>query len=189
MAVSMAKGKRTLGKPRPCNNFQEECEWIIFPSLNTHTLTHTYIYNLGLDMNGTHQVLAYTDDVNLICDDIRTIERSADVLLNACKDIGLAVNTGKTNYMAIGRHRGMMANAHIKIGSYFYEKVKNFKFLGSLLTNQSFFKEEIKCRLKAGNSCYYSVQTLLSFRLLTKNLKTKIYKTIILPVVLYGCET
>ena len=44
--------------------------------------------------------------------------------------------------------------------------------------------EDIKCRLKAGNSCYYSVQTLLSSRLLSKNLKIKIYKTIILPVVL-----
>jgi len=49
-------------------------------------------------------------------------------------------------------------------------------------------QEEIKRRLKAGNSCYYSVQTLLSSRLLSKNLKLKIYKTIILSVVLYGCE-
>jgi len=57
------------------------------------------------------------------------------------------------------------------------------------LTNQNYIQEEIKCRLKAGNSCYYSVQTLLSSRLLYKNLKIKIYKTIILPVVLYGCET
>ena len=40
--------------------------------------------------------MAYTDDVNLIDDDIRTIERNADVLLNSCKDIGLEVNTGKT---------------------------------------------------------------------------------------------
>ena len=46
-------------------------------------------------MNGTHQVLAQADDVNLIGHIIRTIERNADVLLNACKDIGLAVNTGK----------------------------------------------------------------------------------------------
>ena len=46
-------------------------------------------------MNGTHQVLAHADDVNLIGDDIRTIERNADVLLNACKNIGLAVNIGK----------------------------------------------------------------------------------------------
>ena len=46
---------------------------------------------LGLSMNGTHQVLAYADDINLIGDDIRTIGRNADVLLNACKDIGLTV--------------------------------------------------------------------------------------------------
>ena len=82
----------------------------------------------------------------------------------------------------------MIANAHIKIGSNSYEKVKTFKYLGSLLTNQNYIQEEIKCRLKPGNSCYYSVQTLLSSRLLSKNLKIKIYKTIILPVVLYGCE-
>ena len=78
---------------------------------------------------------------------------------------------------------------HIKIGSNSYEKVETFKYLGSLLTNQNSIQEEIKCRLKARNSCYYSVQTLLSSRLLSKNLKIKIYKTIILPVVLYGCET
>ena len=59
--------------------------------------------------------MAYADDVNLIGDDIRIIERNANVLLNACKDIGLAVNTGKTKYMEIGHHRGMIANAHIKI--------------------------------------------------------------------------
>ena len=47
----------------------------------------------------------------------------------------------------------------------------------------------VKCRFKAGNSCYYSVQTLLSSRLFSKNLKIKINKTIILPVVPYGCET
>ena len=57
------------------------------------------------------------------------------------------------------------------------------------MTNQNSIQEEIKCRLKTGNSCYYSVQTLLPSRLLSKNLKIKIKKTIILPVVLYGCET
>ena len=126
-------------------------------------------------MNATHQVLAYADDVNLIGDDIRTIERNADVLLNACKDIGLAVNIGKTNYMEIGRHRGVIANAHIKIGSNSYEKVETFKYLGSFLTNQNSIHEEIKCRLKARNSSYHSEQILLSSRLLSKNLKITIY--------------
>ena len=74
-------------------------------------------------MNGTHQVLPYADGVNLIGDDIRPVERNAEVLLNACKDIGLAVNTGKTKYMKVGRNRGVIANEHIKIGSNFYEKV------------------------------------------------------------------
>ena len=57
------------------------------------------------------------------------------------------------------------------------------------MANQNSIQEEIQCRLKAGNSCYYSVETLLSSRLLSKNLKIKIYKTILLAVVLYGCET
>jgi len=50
-------------------------------------------------------------------------------------------------------------------------------------------QEEIKSRLKSGNACYHSVQNLLSSSLLSKNLNIKIYRTIILPVVLYGCET
>jgi hypothetical protein len=50
-------------------------------------------------------------------------------------------------------------------------------------------QEEIKRRLNYGNSCYHSVQNHLPSHLLSKNLKIRIYKTIILPVVLYGCET
>jgi hypothetical protein len=48
--------------------------------------------------------------------------------------------------------------------------------------------EEIKSSLRSENACYHSVQNLLSSRLLSKNLKIKICRTIILPVVLYGCE-
>jgi hypothetical protein len=55
--------------------------------------------------------------------------------------------------------------------------------------NQSSIQEEIKSRLKSGNACYHLVQNLLSSGLLSKNIKIKIYRTIILPVVLYGCET
>jgi hypothetical protein len=49
-------------------------------------------------------------------------------------------------------------------------------------------QEDIKRRWNSGNACYHSVQNLLSSRLLSKSIKIKIYKTIILPVVLYGCE-
>ena len=78
--------------------------------------------------------------------------------------------------MEIGRHRGMIVNELIRIGSNSYEKVKTFEHLGSLVTIQHFIQAAIKCRLKAENSCYYSVQTLSSSQLLSKNLKIKMYK-------------
>ena len=70
-----------------------------------------------------------------------------------------------------------------------FERVEEFKYLGTTLTNRNAISEEIKNRLRSGNACYHSVQNLLSSRLLSKNLKIKIYRTIIWPVVLYGCET
>jgi hypothetical protein len=67
--------------------------------------------------------------------------------------------------------------------------VSQFIYLGTTVTNQNLIQEEIKRRLNSGNACYHSVQSLLSSRLLSKNLKIRIYKTIILPIILYGCET
>jgi hypothetical protein len=64
-----------------------------------------------------------------------------------------------------------------------------FKYLGKTVTNKNDIHDEIKNRLNSENACYYSVQNLLSSRLISKNIKIKIYKTVILPVVLYGCET
>jgi len=77
----------------------------------------------------------------------------------------------------------------VRIDNSTFERVEEFKYLGTTLTNQNSIPEEIKNRLRSGNACYHSVQNLLSSRLLSKNLKMKIYRTIILPVVLYGCET
>jgi hypothetical protein len=67
--------------------------------------------------------------------------------------------------------------------------VSQLKCLGTTVTNQNLIQEEIKRRLHSGNACYHSARNVLSSRLLSKNVKIRIYKTIILPVVLYGCET
>jgi hypothetical protein len=76
-----------------------------------------------------------------------------------------------------------------KIAKSSFENVSQFKYLGTTVTNKNLIQEEIKMRFNSGNACYHSVQNLLSSCLLSKNLKIRIYKTIILPVILYGCET
>jgi len=77
----------------------------------------------------------------------------------------------------------------MNIGNRSFERVEHLRYLGTNLTNQNSIQEEIKSRLKSGNSYCHSVQNHLSSSLLSKNLKIKIYRTIILPVVVYGCET
>ena len=63
------------------------------------------------------------------------------------------------------------------------------EYQGTTSTDPNYIQEEIKSTLLSGNACYHSVQNLLSSSLLSKNLKIKIYRTIILPLVLYGCES
>ncbi|KAJ4441769.1 hypothetical protein ANN_11627 [Periplaneta americana] len=68
-------------------------------------------------------------------------------------------------------------------------EVEKFKYLGAAVTNINATQEEIKHRINMRNTCYYSVEKLLSSSLLLKILKVRIYKTVILPVVVYGYET
>jgi len=70
-----------------------------------------------------------------------------------------------------------------------FERVEEFKYLRTTLTNPNSIQEEIRNRFYSGNACYHLVQNLLYSSFLSKNLKIKIYRTIILPVVLYRCET
>jgi hypothetical protein len=105
------------------------------------------------------------------------------------KEVGLEVNVEKTKYMLLSHHQNVSQNRDIKIADGSFEIVSQFKYLGMTVTNQNLIHEEIKRRLNSGSACYHSVQNFLSSRLLSKNVKIKIYKTIILPIVLYGCKT
>jgi hypothetical protein len=87
----------------------------------------------------------------------------------------------------MSRHPNSGQNQNIRFE--WFENVAKFKYFGTTLTNQNDIHDEIKSRLNSGNACYYSVKNLLSSSLISRNLKIKIHKTVILPVVLYGWET
>jgi hypothetical protein len=110
-------------------------------------------------------------------------------LVVASKEIGLEVNAEKTKYMVMSRNQTAGQNHNIKLHNKSFEKVEQLKYLGTTLTNQNSIQEEIKSRLKFGE-CLLSFGAGSSvFHFAIKNTKIKIYRSIILPVVLYGCET
>ena len=116
------------------------------------------------------------------------LKENAKTLVAATREIGLEVSADKIKYMVMSRDQNAGRIQNVRIDNSTFEKVEEFKYLGTTLTNQNCIAEDIKSRLRSGNACYHYMQNLLSSRLLSKNLKIKIYRTIILPVVLYGCE-
>jgi hypothetical protein len=134
-----------------------------------------------------------------------TINKNTETLIDASKEVGLEVNVQKTKYILVPRDQNAGQNRDIKIGYRSFENVSQFKYLGMAIANQNLIQEEIKRRLNSGNACCHSVQNLSSccllgivrsrtkghgvclffFCLLSKNVKVRIYKTIILPLVPY----
>jgi len=122
----------------------------------------------GLKLNGAHQLLAYADDFNILGGSIHTLKENADTLVAATREIGIEVIADKTKYMVMSRDQNAGRIHSVRMDNSNLEKVEEFKYLETTLTNQNSIVEEIKSRLRSGNACYYSVQNLLSSRLISK---------------------
>jgi len=154
-----------------------------------HAIRRVQVNQGGLKLNGTYQLLAYADDINILGGSVLTLKENAEALVAATREIGLEVSADTTKYIVMSPDQNAGRIQSVKIDNSTSERVEEFKYLGTTLTNQNSIPEEIKSRLRSGNACYHSVQNLLSSRLLSKNSKIKIYRPIVLSVVLHGCET
>jgi hypothetical protein len=134
----------------------------------------------------TSQLLVCVDDIHILEGSVHTI-KNAEALVVPSKETGLEVNADK--YMVMSRDWNAGRRHNTELDNTSSERVEDLKYLGTTLKNQNSIQKENKSRLKSGNSFCHSVQNLLSSSVLSKILKIKIYRTIIFPVVLYGCET
>jgi hypothetical protein len=105
------------------------------------------------ELSGTHQPLTHADDADILGENIDTVQKNTEALLDAGKEVGLEVNSEKTKYMLMSRKKAGQKHG-IEIANRSFEGVAKFKYLGTALTDQNCMQEEIKSRLNSGNACY-----------------------------------
>jgi hypothetical protein len=110
---------------------------LLFNFALEYTIRKAQENHVGLKLSGTHQLLAFTDDVNLLGDNIDTIKKNTETLIDASKKVGLEINVEETMYMLLSRHQDASRNRDIKITNRSFENVSQFKYLWMTVTNQN----------------------------------------------------
>jgi hypothetical protein len=130
------------------------------------------------------QCAAYADDI------VITAQAIIDIfvkLKNESLKYGLIVNVHKTKYMKCTKRQEKLTPINIENKE--IEKVKAFKYLGSIINIDSTMEEEIKARIASGNKVYFANKKMFQSRLIIKRAKLKLYYSVIRPIVTYSCKT
>jgi hypothetical protein len=99
-----------------------------------------------LKLKGSYQLLAYANHVNLLGNNIDTLNKNTETLVDSSKKFGLEINVEKIKYMLLSRHHNVGQNQAIRIANRSIKNVSRFRYLGTTVTNQNLIQEKIKRR-------------------------------------------
>jgi len=117
---------------------------LLFNFALEYAIRRVQVIQEGLKLNGTHQLPVYVDGVNILVGSVYTIKENAETLLVASKETGLEVNCDKTKYMAMSRDQNAGRSHNLKGDNSSFERVEEFKYLGTTLTNQNSIQEKLR---------------------------------------------
>jgi hypothetical protein len=136
----------------------------------------------------TKQLCTYANDVVLIARTQKALKETFVTLQQETEKLGLIINTNETKYMKQSRKINK-TKQNIEIAGQSYKAVNQFIYLGSQINSKNLIQEEIRLRIQAGNRSLFANKKLLKNKDLNAASKLQIYKTIVRPIVTYGCKT
>ena len=139
-------------------------------------------------MQASVQLLAYADDIDIIERTKRNVTAAFSAIERESTKMGLVVNEGKIKYMSSTSRGVRHIDFLITDDNYTFETVKEFVYRGFDITTKNYVSLEIKRWITLVNRCYYFLNGQLSNRGLSHTTKLILYKTLTLPVFLYGAE-
>ena len=126
---------------RNCRKQVDAISPMLFNFALEYVIRRVQIIRDGLKLNGTHQVLAYADDVNILEGSIHNVKENAAVLVAATREIDLEVSADKTKYMVMSQDQNAVRIQSVNMGNNTFERVEEFKYFGTNLTNQDSIPE------------------------------------------------
>lgn len=154
-----------------------------------HAIRKVNTLSGGVWLNGQHRVIGYADDLALLGERKQHVIDALNCLQQEASRIGLRVSHEKTEYLHMRRYKNVRRKREdLVVGNTRFKGVAKFRYLGCTVTDTNDREDEIEIRIQNTLRCSAALHPVLSSKLLSRRTKIRIYKTLVRPILLYGCE-
>lgn len=162
---------------------------MLFNLILEHVIRKVLNHDSGVELNGKHQIIGYADDLALLGTCANEVRIMAKTLEEEGRKVGLRINQDKTEYFHMRRYKDTRARRKdLVVEGTTYKGVEKFKYLGCTVTDTNERHEEIDIRIHNALRCSAALHQILVSKLISRRTKIRIYKTVIRPILMYGCE-